>query len=76
MSAECNKVRRIGANVFVDGANVAGDIDASATLIWVMKRMIVEERMERVRKKQISSFLEAATLRFGQLFVAFLESSM
>lgn len=52
MRAEFNEVDQIGIYFSVDGAQIAGDVNAPAPAIWIMERMIIKERMERILLKK------------------------
>jgi len=62
MCAKRNEIYRIGINLFENDTEITSDIYTSVSLILSLKSMIVEERMKRVVKKQISPFLKMALL--------------
>ena len=64
---EFNKMNQIRGYFFIDGTQIAGDVDASASAIRIMERMIIKERMERIllkKKNPFISFLLFSLLEF------------
>lgn len=49
--AKDNEIYCVRINFFVNGAQVAGDVYASVSLILSLERMIVEKRMEGILQK-------------------------
>jgi len=67
MRAEAYEVYGMGTYVFIYRAEVSRDVDASASLVWVMKRVIIEDRMERFlfeNKQTLVRFLPLSPLQF------------
>ena len=45
---EFNEVDQIRTDLFIDGAQIAGDVDAPASAIRIMKCVVIKKRMKRV----------------------------
>ena len=51
MGAKRDEVNGIGINFFVDGAEIAGYINAAVSPILAMKLVIIQKRVKRIFKK-------------------------
>lgn len=70
------EVYDIWTDFLIHYPKVAGYIDAPISYPDVMERMIVEERMERIFKKHISSLSEMALLRYAKFLVSLFDFGM
>lgn len=57
MRAERDKVDGVEINFFVDGAQIASYIDAPASLVDTVERVVIKKRVGRIFVKQTDAFL-------------------
>ncbi len=59
MRAGDNEVNDVWRDFFENRAQVPGDIDTAASLVWVMERVVVEERVKRILLEKADAFIRS-----------------
>lgn len=76
MRINSDKVRGVLVQYLVDRAKVAGDIDTAITDVFPLKRVIVENRVKRILKKNVLALLKLLLLAYAKFCILLLKSGM
>jgi hypothetical protein len=66
----------IGAFVIKNLALIAVDVDAPTSSVRRMERVVIQNRIERIQEKNVSTLLESLLQLFRQLHVCFVERAI
>ena len=76
MRTEINKNNRIMVYEFIDGAVVAGNVDASVSLVFAFERVILQNRIKRILHENIATLFKSLPYAGRKFYIPPLEILM